>query len=93
MDATGVGRPVCDMARSRLSDTTVFPVCITSGHAATKADDGTYHVPKKVLVSSLALAHQTRRLIVPRKLVHGPTLAREMENFKVKITTATQRDL
>ena len=75
-------------ARERLTQTPIYPVVVTAGHAATKQEDGTWHVPKKVLVSSLALVHQTGRLIVPRKLVHGPTLAREMENFKAKITAA-----
>lgn len=85
VDQTGVGRPVVELARERMTDTWVIPVTITSGHASTEQADG-WHVPKKELVSALALVHQTRRLVVPRKLAHGATLAREMENFKAKIT-------
>ena len=74
VDETGVGRPVVEIAQERLTQTGIIPVMITGGHVVTKQDNGSYHVPKKVLVSALTLVHQTGRLIVPRKLTHGPTL-------------------
>ncbi len=88
LDETGVGRAVADMAQERLNDTRICRVTITGGHAAAKQEDGSWHVAKKVLVTALALVHQSQRLIVPRALVHGPTLAREMQTFKSKITAS-----
>ncbi len=87
LDVTGIGRPVGNLAREWLTHAWVVPVTITAGHAAAETPDG-WNVPKKELVSALALVHTGRRLIVPAKLAHGKTLAREMENFKVKITLA-----
>jgi hypothetical protein len=81
-----VGRAVVDMLRGAAG--WVVPVTITSGHAVTRADDGSYHVPKKELVTALQVVLQARRLHVARGLAEGPVLVRELQNFRVKITLA-----
>ncbi len=87
IDQTGVGRPVVELALEKFGEgeANIVPVTITGGNATTQQPDG-WHVSKRELVTTLALIHQSRRLIVPWKLRHGRTLAREMENFRSKIT-------
>lgn len=85
VDATGVGRPVVDMLRE--AGLEPRPVTITAGQQQTTTADGFFHVPKRILVSSLAIVLQTGRLHVVRKLGLAETLTREMLQFKVKITT------
>jgi hypothetical protein len=51
VDQTGVGRAVVDMLRQ--SACGVIPVTITGGHATTVTADGSYHVPKKELITAL----------------------------------------
>ncbi len=87
IDQTGVGRPVVELAQEKFGEgeACIVPITITGGNATTEQPDG-WHVSKRELVTTLALVHQSRRLIVPWKLRHGRTLAREMENFRSKIT-------
>lgn len=85
VDATGVGRPVVDMLREKGLEPR--PVTITAGQQQTMGDDGFWHVPKRVLVSMLAIVLQTERLHVVRTLPLASVLTREMLNFKVKIST------
>lgn len=82
VDATGVGRPVVDMLRA--AGCSPFPVTITGGQSVTMAE-GYWGVPKRILVASLAIALQTNRVHVVKKLALADLLTREMLNFKVKI--------
>jgi hypothetical protein len=66
----------------------VVPVTITGGHAVTRTEDGSYHVPKKELVTSLQVVMQSRRLKIARALPDAALLVRELQNFQVKITAA-----
>mgnify|MGYP000935357179 CR=1 FL=1 len=86
VDATGVGRPVVDMMREH--DLSPIPVTITGGQALTMGTDAFWHVPKRMLVSSMAIVLQSGRLHIPKRLSLSATLAREMLNFKVKISAA-----
>src|SRR5262249_15051200 len=56
-DQTGVGRALVDMLRQALV-AYVVPVTITGGHAVSQAPDGSYHVPKKELVTCLQVLLQ-----------------------------------
>ncbi len=85
VDATGVGRPVVDMLRE--SGVQPMPVTITGGQQVNIGDDGFWRVPKRILVSAMAIALQTGRLHVRGKLALAETLTREMLAFKVKINT------
>lgn len=84
VDATGVGRPVVDMLRERGCEPR--GITITAGQEVTEAE-GMWRVPKRILVSAMAIALQTNRLHVVRKLPLADTLSREMLNFKVKVNT------
>lgn len=68
------------------------PVTITGGFAVTPDANG-FHVPKKELVSVLQVLLQQRRLQVARALPHAATLVRELETFRVKITTSANEQL
>ncbi|HEY7309267.1 MAG TPA: hypothetical protein VH643_07930 [Gemmataceae bacterium] len=86
VDQTGVGRAVVDMLRH--SACGAIPVTITGGHATTVTADGSYHVPKKELITALQVVMQGRRLQIARSLPEAATLVRELQNFQVKITAA-----
>lgn len=85
VDATGVGRPVIDMLRA--AGLEPIPVTITAGQQVTIGDDGFWRVPKRILVSAMAIALQTGRLHVRSKLALAKVLTTEMLAFKVKINT------
>jgi hypothetical protein len=63
-DQTGVGRPVVDMLRHAKPPAWIEPVTITSGTAVSRNEDGSVHVPKKELVSTLQVLFQSGRLRV-----------------------------
>jgi hypothetical protein len=86
VDQTGVGRAVVDMLRQTASG--VIAVTITGGHAVTRAEDGSFHVPKKELITALQVVMQGRRLQIARSLPDAATLVRELQQFQVKITVA-----
>ncbi len=88
VDYTGVGRALVDMLRKASTGCRIIPVTITAGQAVTRAEDGSYHVPKKELVTSLQLVLQARRLKVAAALPESDTLIEEMHNFRVKVTLA-----
>lgn len=87
VDQTGVGRAVVDMLKIA-AGCHVVPVTITGGQSVTEAEDGSRHVPKKELVTGLQLLLQGKRLQIAKSLPEAPTLVRELENFRVKITLA-----
>jgi hypothetical protein len=86
VDQTGVGRAVVDMLRQTACG--VIPVTITGGHATTVTGDGSYHVPKKELITALQVVMQGRRLQIARSLPDAATLVRELQQFQLKITAA-----
>lgn len=91
VDQTGVGRPVVDMIAAQLHGRVnglFVPVTITAGHEVTLGDQGGLRVPKKELVGVLQVLLQSRRLRVARGLPDAQILVKELENFRVKITTA-----
>jgi len=89
VDYTGVGRPLVDMLKKVSGISRVVPVTVTGGHAVTQGDDGSFHVPKKELVTCSQIVFQARRLQIARSLPLTDVLVEELQNFKVKITPAT----
>src|SRR5438128_3999121 len=87
VDQTGVGRAVVDMICRARPQAIVRPITITAGHAVVP-DGAGWHVPKKELVSVLQVLLQSRRLQVARGLPMAPVLIKELETFRVKITTS-----
>ena len=66
----------------------VIPVTITFGGSVTGGMYGGYNVPKRELVSNLAILFQSDRLKIARTLPEAPQLVEELQNFKMKITLA-----
>jgi hypothetical protein len=88
VDQTGVGRPIVDLLRNSVGASRIIPVTITSGQTASVKPDGSRHVPKKDLVTSLVTLLEDRRLKVARDLAEARTLVNELLNFKMQITPA-----
>jgi hypothetical protein len=88
VDLTGVGRPFSDMLQPALS-CPLIKATITGGHAA-KRDDlrGEWSVPKKVLVSTVAIALQRERLALPPHHPEAAHLTSELHAFKAKMQTS-----
>ena len=86
VDRTGCGRPVVDlMRREKLR---VIPITITAGGSVSGGMFSSYNVPKRDLVSNLAILLQSGRLEIARALPAAATLVEELQNFKLKITPA-----
>lgn len=85
IDATGVGRPVCDMFNA--AGLKPVRVLVTAGDSINQ-EGGYWRVPKRDLVGAVQAPLQVKTLKFADSLPLGPTLVQEMINFKVKITTA-----
>lgn len=85
VDSTGVGRPVVDtMRRAGLAP---VPVTITAGYSTVHVpEDRGYRVPKRDLVSVMAVLLEQRRLHVAEALPQAATLRHELETFRRKVT-------
>jgi len=91
IDATGVGRPVCDLFREAGLRPTA--VTITGGNQAHRDRiTGEWTVPKRDLVSALTVALQSKQLRISPKLEHAKTFLEEAQNFKVSISLSTGHD-
>ncbi len=88
VDATGVGRPVVDMLRELAMPVVLCPITLTSGHAANRAEDGTFLVPKKDVVAALMVLFQAGRLAIAKTLPEATVLVKELKTFQTKITLA-----
>jgi hypothetical protein len=88
VDATGVGRPVCDLFRDARMSCQLVPITITGGLSVTGDGRGGAHIPKKDLVACAQVLLQARRLRVARELALADVLVQELENFRVRITPA-----
>ncbi len=91
MDYSGVGRPVWDLASDR--GLSPIGISITGGDSVAWQDDNRRaRVPKRDLVSTMQIAAQNDRLKIAQGLKFGPTLAAELQSFKVKIDPRTAHD-
>jgi hypothetical protein len=89
VDATGVGVGVVEMLKDR--GLRYRAVSITSGFSESRGG-GTYHVPKRNLVSRAVAPFEGRRLKIAKGMRLVPELVTELENFKVKVNTRTAYD-
>ncbi len=87
IDATGVGRPVADMFRAANLPAKFMPIVITGGHKV-NIEGGTFYVPKRLLVSTVQVALQTKRFKFAAQLPEAATLVSEMQNFQLTFTEA-----
>jgi hypothetical protein len=88
VDVTGVGRGVWETLQQARLPATLHGVVITGGHAESRGGEGHLHVPKKDLVSAAMVLLQNKRLGIVGNLALSETLAKELANFRVKITAA-----
>jgi hypothetical protein len=86
VDETGVGKAVVDLFRQAQLKARLHPVLITPGHATSSAM-GSWHVPKKQLVSTLQALLQSGRLRIAN-LPERELLVRELLAFRVKVSAA-----
>lgn len=86
VDRTGCGEAVVDLLRLAEPPLELVPVLITSGHAVTSFSDGSWHVAKSALVSSVQVLLQSRKLAWPRTDPTCQVLMKELSNFQIKIT-------
>lgn len=87
VDYTGVGRPVVDLFLRR-AEIPIRPITITGGSAVGDNGSGWYTVPKKDLAAVVQILLRRRRLQVASALKEAATFRKELQNFRVKITTA-----
>jgi hypothetical protein len=89
VDQTGVGRPVVELIRREgPASGRLVPVTITSGLGVSRAEDGGYHVAKAVLVSTLQVLLQGKRLRFAEGLRETPTLLKELADYRLRISAA-----
>jgi hypothetical protein len=92
IDETGVGAGVTEIlarALGRLAPRVpLVPVTITAGLTATPQEEGRWHVPKAVLVSTVDGLLDSARLQIAADLPGTPTLKAELHNFQRKYTAA-----
>jgi len=86
IDRTGVGESVAALFR-KLSDSS-RSVVLSTGHAVTVGEDGSWYLPKQELVGTLQLLLQERRFQVAASLPLAALLTKEMANFRAKVVPA-----
>jgi hypothetical protein len=86
VDKTGVGAPVVDLMRK--GGLRPIAITITGGFEENRASSSEFNIPKRNLVSTLAVLLQSARLKVAPELAESETFVSELSNFKVKISAA-----
>lgn len=86
VDSTGVGRPVVDLLRQ--AGTHPIAVTITAGNTVTRESPSAYGVPKRDLVSTMAVLLEQQRLQIAEALPEASILTAELQNFRRTITKA-----
>jgi hypothetical protein len=88
VDVTAVGTGVLDLFKELEPQSRVLRVVVTAGHHAEYGPHATWLVPKKELVTGLQLLLQGRRLAIPAAMPEAALLARELGNFRAKVSLA-----
>ena len=83
VDSTGVGRPVVEMMIVR--GLNPLPVVITGGQNPSVTQRA-LHIPKKVLVSTLAILLGNKRILVSPQLPLAALLVQELQAFRMKMS-------
>jgi hypothetical protein len=87
IDSTGVGGGIADLFRQEKMAAKLIPIYITSGTDVTRNGD-VRRVPKRTLVTNAAIALETDKLQISKKLPLTETLVAELQNFKANTTNA-----
>ncbi len=85
VDNTGVGRPVVDLMRTEGLNPRAINM---TGGSGVGFGNGALNVPKRVLVSNLAILLQSGRLKIGKNVEEAEALIEELQNFKMKISLA-----
>lgn len=78
--------PICKGARRVKLRANIRPITITAG-SGWSVDGSGWRVSKKELVSVLVSLLQSKRLAINPRLEHAKTFVRELESFRVKISS------
>jgi hypothetical protein len=87
IDSTGCGMPIADLFRRAPMKAHLVPVYITGGTEVTR-DGDVRRVPKRILAANAAIAVQSGKLQISKKLPLADTLIAELQNFKAKTSDA-----
>ncbi len=87
IDSTGCGMPIADLFRRAKMKAHLIPVYITGGTDISR-DGDVRRVPKRILVANTAIALQSGKLQISKKLPLADTLISELQNFKAKISNS-----
>ena len=97
VDATGVGRAVCDMLTSRIKSQSggpkvhLWPVVVTGGNRVTRTGEF-IGVPKRDLIAAGLIALQDGRLKIPTTIPETEVLKEELLDYRVRINLRSGHD-
>jgi hypothetical protein len=86
IDATGVGRPVCDMFAH--AGIRFVGIIITAGHGETYPGGNYRHVPKITLISHVQALLHAGHLKIRQDLPEADNLVRELQDFRVNYSAS-----
>ena len=86
VDYGGVGRGIFDMLEAAALEP--IGITITGGNEPHAAADGGWNVPKRDLVVATQAMLQDGRLRIASGLEHAPTLTKELQDYRVKLSPA-----
>jgi hypothetical protein len=89
LDVTGVGRPVFEFIRNAKLNVYERAAYVTAGDDVIE-DFPYWRIPKRDLVSSVALALEAGRLEIAADLPEAPLLERELKTFKARVRLSGQ---
>jgi hypothetical protein len=89
MDRTGVGAPVFDLLQA--AGVRTAAITITSGRSVSGTPPH-LHVPKRVLIATLAALFGVGRLKLAVGIPYAAELTKELLNFQVKINRRTRQE-
>jgi hypothetical protein len=92
IDSTGVGKPVCDLAREWGMQTMNVLVIQSGFHGKFDRANGYYHIPKVDLITGAVIASQQKILFIAPELELASVLQTELLNYRVKISLKTGRE-
>jgi hypothetical protein len=87
VDKTGVGAGVLEIIQAARPNARIRPILITAGHEVTPDGPG-FRVPKLELVAVVTSLLDGGRLAIPNTHPDAKTLAKELREFRVKVTAA-----
>jgi len=89
LDATGVGKAAVELFSHSNFDLSILT--LMAGDQMVQ-DGRSYRVPKRDVICATQVLMQTERLKLARKLPYAPLLARELLNFRFKVTSKGPED-